>query len=74
MAVTVTKNPSTLRLRFDLGKDEVTGKTKIKSKSYSNVDPNALDDDVYAVGSAISSLQSHTLLEVAKIDNNTLSQ
>ncbi|CEI73339.1 DUF1659 domain-containing protein [Romboutsia hominis] len=74
MAVTVTKNPSTLRLRFDLGRDDVTGKTKIKSKSYSNVDPDALDDDVYAVGSVISSLQSHTLLEVAKIDNNTLSE
>lgn len=74
MAVTITKNPSTLRLRFDLGRDDSTGKTKIKSKSYSNVDPSALDDDVYAVGSVISSLQSHTLLELAKIDNNTLSQ
>lgn len=74
MAVTVTKNPSGLKLRFDCGKNEETGKTIIKNKTYSNVNPNALDDDVHAVGVVLSSLQNFTLLEVAKIDNSTLSE
>ncbi|WP_195939674.1 DUF1659 domain-containing protein [Romboutsia sp. 1001713B170131_170501_G6] len=74
MAVTATKNPSGLKLRFDCGMDDVTGKTKVKSRTYFNVDPEATDDDVYAVGSVIASLQSNTLLEVAVIDNTTLSE
>ncbi|MDB8804794.1 DUF1659 domain-containing protein [Romboutsia sp. 1001216sp1] len=74
MAVTATKNPSGLKIRFDCGLDDVTGKTKIKSKTYSNVDPEATNDDVYAVGAVIASLQNNTLLEVAIIDNTTLSE
>ena len=37
MAVTVLNNPAGLRLKFDLGKDDSTGKTKVKSKTFSNV-------------------------------------
>lgn len=69
----VTKNPSSLKLRFDCGIDEITGKTKVKSKTYSNVKPNALSDDIHQVGTAIASLQKYDLLEVARIDNSTLS-
>ena len=68
-----TKNPSGLKLRFEIGEDEVTGKVKVKSRTYSNVKPSAANDDLYAVGSIIASLQDYTLLEVAKIDNTTLS-
>ena len=74
MAVVATKNLSGLKIRFDCGMDDVTGKTKVKSKTYSNVDPEATDDDVYAVGSVIASLQNNTLLEVAIIGNTTLSE
>ena len=70
----VTKNPTSLKLRFDCGIDDTTGKTKTKSKTYSNINPNALPDDIYAVGDAIASLQKHDLLEIAKIDNSTLSE
>lgn len=69
-----TKNPSSLKIRFDCGLDDVTGRSKVKSKSYSNVKPTALGDDVYAVGAAIASLQKHDLLEIAKVDNTTLSE
>ncbi|MGL4911822.1 MAG: DUF1659 domain-containing protein [Romboutsia sp.] len=69
----VTKNPSGLKLRFEVGTDEISGKVKVKSRTYSNVKPSAVNDDVYAVGSVIASLQDYTLLEVAKIDNTTLS-
>lgn len=73
MAVTITKNPSYLKLRFDCRKDDETGKTVVRTKSYSNVNPDATDQDVYDVGTILSSLQNQTLLEVAKVDNNTLS-
>ena len=70
----VTKNPSGLKLRFDCGKDEITGKTKVKSRTYSNVRAAATSDEVFAVANAIISVQAHDILEVAKIDNSTLSE
>jgi len=36
MSVIEGKNPTSLRMKFDLGKDELTNKTKVKSKTYSN--------------------------------------
>ena len=68
----VLKNPSGLKLKFDCGKNPETGKTVVKSKTYSNLDPNASADDVYEVGASIASLQEYDLLEVAKIDNSTI--
>ena len=34
-----TKNPSELKLRFDCGINDLIGKTKVKTKTYSNVRP-----------------------------------
>ena len=72
MAVTVANNPAGLRLKFDLGKDELTGKTKVKSRTFSNVKHNASNEDVYAVAEALESLQEYPVIEIAKIDNTTL--
>ena len=72
MAVTVLNNPAGLRLKFDLGKDDSTGKTKVKSKTFSNVKHSASNEDVYEVASAIEPLQQYPVLEIAKIDNTTL--
>ena len=47
-------NPSGLKLKFDCGKDLETGKTIVKSKTYSNLDPDASADDVYEVGASIA--------------------
>ena len=70
----VTKNPSSLKLRFDCGISETTGKTITKSKTFSNVRPNASTDSVYEVGVALGSLQKYDVLEIAKVDNSTLSE
>ena len=64
------KNPSSLIIKLDLGM--VDGKTKVKSKTFSNVKHNASNEDVYEVASAIESLQQYPVLEIAKIDNTTL--
>ena len=72
MSVTVLNNPAGLRLKFDLGKDDSTGKTKVKSRTFSNVKHIASNEDVYEVASALESLQEYPVIEIAKIDNTTL--
>ena len=69
-----TKNPSGLKLRFDCGINDLTHKTKVKAKTYSNVRPEASVDSLFEVGSVIANLQKYDLLEIAKIDNSTLSE
>lgn len=68
------KNPSSLRLKLDCGLNDLTGKTVVKSKTFSNVRPNSSVDDVYAVGVALGSLQQYDVMEIVKIDNSTLSE
>ncbi|WP_042273415.1 DUF1659 domain-containing protein [[Clostridium] dakarense] len=70
MAVIETKNPSTLKVKLDLGM--VNGKTKTKIKSFSNVKPNALAEDIYFVADALMNLQEHNILDVIKQDNTSL--
>ena len=74
MSVIATKNLSSLRLRFDCGLDDTTGKSITKSRTYSNIQAESSSDHVYQVATALSSLQKHVLLEVSKIDNTTLSE
>ena len=69
-----TKNPSGLKLRFDCGINDLTGKTKIKTKTFSNVRPEASVDDLFEVGNKLANLQKYDLLEITKIDNSTLSE
>lgn len=69
-----TKNPSGLKLRFDCGINDLTGKTKVKTKTFSNVRPEASIDSLFEVGNKLANLQKHDLLEIAKIDNSTLSE
>ena len=66
MSVIEGKNPTSLRMKFDLGKDELTNKTKVKSKTYSNIKPEATSQAIY------EGLQEFPVLEVVKIDNTTL--
>lgn len=74
MAVNELKNPSSLKLKLDCGLDDATGKTKVKSKTFSNVRANAEAQKIHEVAVAIASLQEHDLLEVIKLDNTTLSE
>jgi len=73
MGVVSTPNASSLKMRFECGKD-YNNKLIIKSRTYSKVRPEATDEKVHQVAGAIASLQQYTLIEVAKIDNTTISQ
>lgn len=72
MSVIEGKNPTSLRMKFDLGLDELTQKTKVKSKTYSNIKPEATSQDIFDVASALEHLQEFTVLEIVKIENTTL--
>ena len=70
MAVLEAKNPSSLRIKLDVGM--VNGRTKVRSKTFSNVKHDADAQNVYDVAEGLMSLQKHTVIETAKIDNTTL--
>lgn len=70
MAITEAKNPSSLRIKLDLGM--VDGKTKTKSKTFSNLKHDTAAQDIYDVAESLMALQEYTVLETAKIDNTTL--
>lgn len=74
MAVVVTKNPSGLKLKYDCGKNPDTGKSIVRSKTYSNISPDAVDQSLLDVANALASLQDYALLDVARADNKTLSE
>ena len=73
MAVVVLREPSSLKIRFNHGAD-THWKAIIKTKSFANVKPSVSNDALYAVATAISSLQEHDLYEVSKVDNTTLAE
>ena len=70
MVVVEAKNPSSLKVKLDLGM--VDGKTKVRSKTFSNLKHNANAQDVYDVAESLMALQEYTVIETIKIDNTTL--
>ena len=70
MAVTEAKNPSSLRIKLDLGMED--GRTKVRSKTFSSVKHDASSQNVYDVAEALMGLQEYQTIEIAKIDNTTL--
>ena len=70
MAVKEAKNPSSLRIKLDLGMED--GRTKVRSKTFSSVKHDASSQNVYDVAEALMGLQEYQTIEVAKIDNTTL--
>ena len=64
------KNPSSIRIKLDLGMED--GRTKVRSKTFSALKHNASAQNVYDVANALMGLQEDTPIEIAKIDNTTL--
>ena len=71
MAVSETKNASSLKLKFDCGMND-DGKTVIKSRTYSNVKADATSQDVFDVARALVDLQIHDNIEILKQENTVL--
>lgn len=71
MAVIATSNPSSVRLYLDKGQDENLKPVRA-TKTYSNISPEAVDQDIYDVMAAIVALQKHELITMTKVENTVL--
>lgn len=72
MAVTETKNPSTLKIKFDCGLDDNSKTIVNKNRSCSNVKADANAQDVLNFVNAIVSIQVNDALEILNQDNTIL--
>jgi hypothetical protein len=71
MAFQAMQNPSSLKLKFDCGKNS-DGETIYKSKTYAHVKPTAEAEALYNVGVAIADLSAYKIVGLSKIDNTDL--
>ncbi|HOB21000.1 MAG TPA: DUF1659 domain-containing protein [Candidatus Atribacteria bacterium] len=60
-----------LQLQLDLGQNE-DGRRITRTRTYSSIDPEATDQDVYDVAMALAGLQSHGVIAVRKVDQTEL--
>ena len=72
-SVVQTKNPSSLRIKFDCGLGE-NNRTITRTRTYSSVKPTAAALDGFNVAEALISLQQHDFLDIAKQDSTSLSE
>lgn len=72
MAINTMKEAVILKLEFDAGL--VDGKQKVKSKSFSKIKTNVVDDNLYGTATSIASLQEESLLNVKRIETTSLTE
>ena len=72
MAVVSTKVSSDLKLTMKTGVDE-KGNDKFVTKTLSNLKVTALDEDIFAVGEAISNIKTYPLFGLGREDQFSLS-
>ena len=73
MAVIISKNASTLKVKYDCGID-IYGDAIVKTSNYTNVKPTCLNEDLMEVVNALVDLQKHNLAGVTKVDSTSLSE
>lgn len=71
MAVVSTKVSSALKLTMKVGVDE-SGKDKFVTKTLSNLKVTAVDEDVFAIGEAISNIKTYPLFGLDREDQYSL--
>lgn len=71
MAVNKVPESAKLILKVENGVNSA-GKTIVRQRSFTGLKPDAADADVFAVGQAVAGLQSHTVVAIARQDENKL--
>ena len=71
MAVVSTKVASALKLTMKVGVDE-NGKDKFATKTLSNIKVAAVDEDIFAIGEAISNIKTYPLFGIDREDQFSL--
>ena len=73
MSVVSTKSGSALKLTMKVGVD-INGKDKLVTKIFNNLKVSASDEDIFAVGEAISNIKTYPLTALGREDQFSLSQ
>jgi len=73
MAIVSTKVASALKLTMKTGVD-INGKDKLVTKTLSNLKVTAADEDIFAIGEAISNIKTYPLVGLSKEDQFSLSR
>jgi hypothetical protein len=71
MAVVSTKVSSALKLTMKVGVD-INGKDKFATKILGNLKVTALDEDIFAIGQAISNMKTYPLFGLDRQDQFSL--
>ncbi|HHX88132.1 MAG TPA: DUF1659 domain-containing protein [Firmicutes bacterium] len=67
MAVTIIPVRTRLQLRLQVGLDE-KGNPKFGTKSYTNLKPDADNEQLYQLGQTLAGLQEHYLEAIRRVD------
>ncbi len=73
MPVTATHLNTRLQLRLRLGFDD-NGNPILRTRSYSNIKPNAVNQDLFDTGEELASLQDHALDVIRRVDELELEE
>ena len=73
MIVVSTKSGSSLKLTMKVGVD-INGKDKLVTKTFNNLNVAAADEDIFAVGEAISNIKTYPLTALGREDQFSLSK
>mgnify|MGYP001032775083 CR=1 FL=1 len=73
MAINVTLDSSKLKMTFSRGIDG-EGKEIKKTKTFSNIKPDAEDEDVYAVAETLGGLQSDPVITIGRLDEKEMTE
>lgn len=68
MAATRNLISSSIKMIMNFGVNPETQKQVMKTKSFSNVRTDATTDNIYAAAKALSSLQTHSVTSVRRVD------
>lgn len=71
MAVVSTKVASALKFTMKIGVD-IKGKDKFATKRLSNLKVAAVDEDIFAIGEAISNIKTYPLFGLGREDQYSL--
>ena len=71
MAISLVNRKSSLRIFYEVGLNE-KGEGIYRSKTYSNVKPEALEEDIYVVAEILAGLQTFPLARVTRADQSDL--
>ena len=71
MAVKSTKVSSSLKLTMQVGVD-INGKDKFATKRLGNLKVAAVDEDIFAIGQAISNIKTYPLFGIDREDQFSL--